>query len=142
MKILLMGVSVTGDYDSTMDCDYVVIDADAIKKRTRKLRKIVEKLDEEVEGFSCLELFGTPPEVISQASAIELAGDEVISTMEPSLCESLSVPSFKWDDVIRNRERIEAVVMRVSPDAIRWEFCPKHTTVRLETASLPWEAFD
>jgi hypothetical protein len=137
MEIIVIPVHATGEYDSTMDCDYALVDAKNLRAKIKKLSRIVKPLAEKIAGFESIEIWDALPNIVSRATALELIGDDVMESMDSSGDPMvLDVASPRFDAACEQYERTEIMVLHFGKEELTWTFVPKHTTVQCETAPL------
>lgn len=137
MEIIVIPVHTTGEYDSTMDCDYAVVEVKDLRAKIKKLSKAVKPLVGEVAGFESIEIWDALPYIVSRATALELVGDETMEAMDGSGDPMvIDVASIRVDAARDKYERTEIMLLHFGKDELTWTFVPKHTTVQCETAPV------
>jgi len=139
VRIFVLAVHATGDFDSTMDCDYAVVSVDDVRPRLTRLMATVARLDEKLFGLKGIEVWDSSPTILSRANAEKLIGEEELEQADQSGGKAIAVEVSKaaWDVALDTCERAECFVLHASEDAVYWDFFPKYTTVGCETAVIP-----
>jgi hypothetical protein len=138
MRIFVLAVHATGDFDSTMDCDYAVVSVDDIKPQLTKLMTTVSRLDKTIVGLKGIEVWDSSPTILSLTSMAKLIDEDTLEQVNQSGGDAVEVTVTKraWDAALNKYERTECFVLHVSEDAAYWDFFPKHTTVGCATAVI------
>ncbi len=145
MKIALAVVQTVGEYDSSMDCDYAVINLEC-PSRFKHLLAQAGLLGDRIGALRGIEIWDQTPDIISLDDVARIFGEaaleEADSAHDNRTAFVLDASEDALAEVANASERTEGSVMHVSSEEIYWSFYPKHTTVTCETDAISGEILD
>lgn len=139
MKMVIVAVHTTGEFDDSMSCNYGIFDFDELKAAVSKFVKIAAKLSKSEKMTVGLEMYLYEPAVVSFGTAEKLVGKKALNAVDTS-GEGFSIVSVSgkaFDLACSHEERTDCNMTHIGEDDLYWSFFPKHTTISCETVRLP-----
>lgn len=124
---VLIPASVEGNDDSTMGCDYALIEIDI--ERIQKYIELLAHLCYDHEDLTEMVFWGNAEFITDSEADPVFALSDVTEPVRVEIPEDIGVES----------ERTEYDEMHITPSGVRWSCTPKHTDVRVSTSTVSLE---
>jgi hypothetical protein len=141
MKVIILPVSLVGDYDSGFGGELAIMShkntSIVLDKYIAEVKRLSEKFSPQLmelvmfDGLSVVSLSAVKRNVNEKTYAkIEAAVEE----REPII---VSMKEAEFLEIEQEEERIECVQLHVELREVWWSFYPKHASLSYETAQFP-----